>query len=456
MWTCCSSLLQAAIFLSLIFLEMAATASDVIEKSKIKVIEWRQKWYDLEQPTKRKILKIAAAVCFILALFCIIGHVATTNTKATISRSNVVLFMEVNPEDLMSLRYVLKRGELRVLAIVLAMNAWSQNLWTQQQTISTILSLLSSEGSVGAAQIPVYYGTHLATRNQDFDQVLDLQAGMPSTAVSCSYRRIWPPTFEAQTETMYGVGNQLGLLFSAYSTTLPYFDTPLATLLASRPDKSVTALCLSSLTDIVAFWQNHADVRSKWSQLIVSGGSFGIKASGDVQQVYAPNKVAEYNFFFDPRAANTLLGTIASSVPVVVVTYDAAVDASYTPALYQSLITGVASTVQTANTSKGFVAAALKQKRDAVFSLGNLQSADLAAPQDLVAVALFAHAALQSAAVMGTAPLAVVHDVSNSADGKLYQSTVTGIPSTTYVLGMNPASLWNHIQAVEALPYPNS
>ncbi|CUG93335.1 nucleoside hydrolase, putative [Bodo saltans] len=433
------------------------TAAEVYEKSKVKVLEWRQKWYDLEQPTKEKILKIAAVVCFILALFCIIGHVATNNKKATISRTNVVLFMEVNPEDLMALRYVLKRSDLRVMAIVLAMNAWSQNLWTQQQTIASLLSLMSSEGSVGAAQIPVYYGTHLATRNQDFDQVLDLQTGKPSTAVSCSYRRIWPPTFEAQTEMLYGVDNQLSLLFNGYSTTLSYFDAPLATLLASRSDHSVAALCLSSLTDIVAFWQNHSELRSKWSQFIASGGSFGIKASGgDVQQVYSPNKVAEYNFFFDPRAANTVLATIASSVPVVVVTYDAAVDASYTAALYQTLVTGVAATVQTANTSKGFVAAALKQKRDAVFALGNLQSADLSAPQDLVAVAIFAHAALQSAATLGSAPLSVVHDVSNSADGKVFQSTAAGTPSSTYVLGMNSALLWNHIQAVEALPYPTS
>lgn len=437
---------------------MSGAEETTADKAKAQLLVWRQQWYDLEQPKKARYLKIAAAVCFFLAFVAVVEYIASSTKTASISRTNIVMFMEANPEDFMALRYTLKRGDLRVIAIVLSMNAWSQNLWNQQQSLKGLLSLLNAEGSRGAAHIPVFYGTHLATRNNGFDDMLNFQSGQPVSAISCSYRRIWPPVFEAQTETLYGVGYQLGYVMSLTATSsASYFDDALAALLLPLAEKSVVALCLSSLTDVVNFWQGHPDLKGKWAQFIVSGGFLGVKSTsgGDLQQVYPPNTAAEYNFFFDPRAANTLLTDIASSAAVVVVTYDAAVDASYTSAQYQSLIVNAA--LSATNLSSSFVAAALKQKRDAVVSLGNVNAGtDLTAPQDLVAAALFAHQALRSAGTIGSAALSVVHDVSTIADGKVYASTVNGAPKVSYVAGLNSGAFWSHVQAVESLPYAAS
>jgi hypothetical protein len=135
-----------------------------------------------------------------------------------------------------------------------------------------------------------------------------------------------------------------------------------------------------------------------------------------------------------------------------VVTYDAAVDASYTATQYQALVSSVAAAG--ANTSVSLIAAALKQKRNAVVSLGHIAS-DLTAPQDLVCAALFAHQSLRSSGVLGSAALAVVHDVSTIADGKVYGSTARGAPSSKYVAGLDSLVFWNHIQLMESIPYPS-
>lgn len=423
---------------------MAATLETLKEVTK----PYREKWDALEQPKKVKALVMAASLSYFFFFVVLIVYTVSGVKRATTQRSSVVVFMESNPEDIFALRYLLKRSDITVSAVILTLNSWNQNLLSQYETTLSFLSMLNAEGSAKAASIPVYYGTHLALRNADFDDVLDLRLPTQPSVTSCSYTRIWTPALQMASETMFGVSYSLPRNSATSWSPVYYFD-PLTALLSASPDRSVTALCLSTATDFVNHWTKNPTLRSKWVQVVVSGGAIGGANGGDVKNVFPLNANSEFNFFLDPRAANVLVQSVALQTNVLLVTYDSSVKASLKPTDYNNFFVsaGLGS-----NSSRAFASLMLTRKRTAV-PLASGQP-DLSPPQDLVAAAVMSDVFVRQASVMGSARLRVVSDAQLRSDGSVTSTTATGVPFVPYVSSVDAGALLAHLTFVEAARFP--
>jgi len=415
-----------------------------------------RRWDGLEQPKKVKLLTMASAVSFFLFFVILIVYTVSGVKKVTSVKPNVVVFMETNPEDLLALRYLLKRSDLRVRAVVLALNSWSQVLMFQYDTVLNLLALMSDEGCKDAANVEVYYGNDLPLRNSQLYDVLDLSKSVPSSLSSCSYTRIWPPAVQASADVQFGAYYQIPRSTAAATaiaadTSPTFYEDPIVSLI-SGSSADVIVFCFSSLTDFASLWASHSTIRSKITEVVVSGGSMQFTTLlGDVQTVYPSNTAAEFNFFMDPRAAKYVLGTVSAATNVVLVTFDAAVSASYTASQYSALVTDVAALTSTKNVSAALIALMLSQKRATILRDGQL---DLTAPQDLVAAALISDSTLRSSASIGSSALTVVSDVRLSTDGTVVSSTSgTSVPYA-YAVGSS-TTFWTRISYAESAAYPS-
>lgn len=434
-------------------MDAQAPSHPIVDNLRALIQPWKQKWDDLEQPKKVKVLQMAAAVSYFLFFCIMIVYTVSGVKKASISKSEVVVFMEANPEDLLALRYLFKRSDYHVAMIVLAMNSWNQNLLSQFSTVRSFLALIESEGAQGASATPVYYGDHLASRNAAFDATVDYTK-VTQNVTSCSYTRVWPSYISQATETLYGVAYTLPMdpttasMISSDDSPL-YYQKPLADYLAQRRDKSVLAIILTTSTDFVTFYLSSTVLASKWSQVLLSGGTFGLRTNGtgNVQTVFPPNKRAEFNLFFDPQAANVVLQTIALTTNVVLVTLDASISALYSADQYSRLVTQV----NKANSTMYFAAASLAAKR----SLISPSTQDFSAPQDLVAIAVLSDTSLRKGSTMLSTPLEVVNGVRLSLDGTLQKSLAKNAPAVPVVVAVDNSAFWSHIANVEAVSYPH-
>ncbi|EKG06522.1 hypothetical protein TCSYLVIO_002373 [Trypanosoma cruzi] len=417
--------------------------------------QWQKRWEDLPQPRKIKALRLVVFGCYFLALLFFVIYAFGGIRKQVRDPARAVLFMEPTPGALMALRHLAKRSDVSIAMIVLTVNAWNFNLNAAYDNTVAFLAMLKDESSL-KYHIPVYYGSSVAEVNAGYDDEIDFSigGGKASNTTACTYRRVIMPSLMLEADSLFGASELLDSVPLSTPTSshgksfgisgqYEFFDFALSNYLSSQ---TAAFLVLGPLTDAAEFLQRHSDLRAKVNRIFFAGGA--LKAGGNTRLVYPPNQRSEQHAFFDPLAANYILGG-AHGRPMELLPLDAL--PQWPQALYDSLIGSRAypsSSSSLVPTSAQVVARAFTgySKR---FGMGKLM------PVDILAASYFADVVIQSGAIVADMALLVANGFSMSMDG-LIGAPRSGQPQehsfkVRVVLRIKEETFWSRLEAVDRL-----
>ncbi|CAE7031708.1 rihA [Symbiodinium sp. CCMP2592] len=207
--------------------------------------------------------------------------------------THVIVDTDVDTDDQMAIAYLLAQPDIKVLAITVGCNGWSQQ-W------AGVMSIMRLTKYFGQPDIPVAFSP---LYNPDTQLNLNEPNGLPD------------PTLLA------GKGNFLsefvGLPFNIRPPSWMYTGQLLKQTL-SKSRKQVDILALGPLTNLAHFLQESPKLfKSKVKRIYNSGGTVVSRSSDPTDKVWpysAPNTSftgnppdTEWNIFSDPVAANSVL-----------------------------------------------------------------------------------------------------------------------------------------------------
>jgi len=165
-------------------------------------------------------------------------------------------------------------------------------------------------------------------------QLLDL-VSYPNIPVACGREtplkgnHIYPEVWRKEADSLMGA--------KLPEPTARSLSVNAVDLLASEIRNSsakVTVLTLGPLTNLAEAIQRDPDLISRIEMIYIMGGA--VKVPGNIQTNWVPieNRVAEWNIFIDPRAANVVF---RSGAPITLIPLDATNYAPLTPSFYDRL-----------------------------------------------------------------------------------------------------------------------
>ncbi len=101
-------------------------------------------------------------------------------------------------------------------------------------------------------------------------------------------------------------------------------------------DDKVTILATGPLTNVAEFTLKYPQLKSHIERIVIMGGAVNVPGNIQALDYASPNKVSEWNFYTDPKAAQVVL---TSGIPVTLVALDASNQVPLTRDFYEA--TGV-------------------------------------------------------------------------------------------------------------------
>lgn len=402
-----------------------------------------QKWYDVPQPRKVQLLKLVAAGCyaFFLLLFVIYAFGGTRSARR--DPTSVVLFVDPVPDAFLSLRYLALRKDIVIEMIVVSAASWSQDAFQSLAGFIGFVNKLQEEGL--SRDIPVYYGHSMASADSSFSVEINYGGSNAVNAdvTACTYSRIFSPQQHFDAERFYGIGGALLHNISVFAnfSADDYYEAPLQALMEKKRD--VVFVVLGAATDAASFLQRYPSLQSHVKSITIAGGAFAV--SGNVRYLYAYNKPAELNFFLDPLAANYITSR-SHGVPVTVVPLDATV--AWNSSAYATLVTSLSGQFHPSGSMNSSVLTASAINR---FHYNYPQLSHNVSSSVLASVYV-AEAALQSSSEVSIFPVAVTSTSDLTKAGQsVYYPTLKN--TSTVVLRVDPAVLWNSLLRVEGFAF---
>ncbi|CAG9576298.1 conserved hypothetical protein [Leishmania major strain Friedlin] len=202
--------------------------------------EYYQRWCDVPQPRKIKIIQLVAFACYFLFLFLLVIYAFGRTGQRTLTIVPTVLFTDGTPYNMQMIRYLAQRRDVVIGMIVVSNNALAvEKLRSNVGNVEGILSALQAEGYTKT--VPVY-ASHTSSPNN--------------------------------------------------------FEAPLGEMLAKR---SVKFVIVGPCTEAAHFLMAYPAHRSKIVDIFVAGGAFN--KAGNANYLFSANVKAERNFYMDPGAA---------------------------------------------------------------------------------------------------------------------------------------------------------
>lgn len=397
-------------------------------------------WSDLPQPKKIRILRAAAAVCFVLFLLFLVIYAFGGTGRARRTITPTVVFMEAMPASFQALRYLAQRRDCSIAMVVLTLSGWVNNSDTAHQQVAAFQQLLENEGF--HRPFPVYYGSSVPNA-ADASVSRSRMGGAPASTASCSYREVISPELSASAQELFHAASLLErvqLTDPSLSSPLTYYDAPLDSYLAAE---RANFLLLGPATDAATFLQEHSARRGRVQRIVVGGGAF--LGTGDTRYLYPDNRYAELNFFFDPKAAQYIVGGTHGR-PVTVLSLDAA--KPWDPAAFATIVSDRSSTSAMSGhevTSANVVGVALSGYYSEVGSGARPISVAV------LAASFLADPYLQEGATVSSIPVNVVGGCDLATAGKSYRPP-SGTANVHVVTAMDMDRFYSHMLRVDALP----
>ncbi|KAH7296329.1 hypothetical protein KP509_26G019400 [Ceratopteris richardii] len=263
------------------------------------------------------------------------------NQSSNMFSRSVILDMDMSPGDIITLFYLLKlpRHTLDLKAITISATGWSN-----AATIDLIYDVLHM---MGRDDIPVGLGEFFALG----------QPYLPSgTTGDCKYRQ-WIPSGEGgfiDSDTLFGLARDLPRSPRRYTAENSIkFGAPRNTnhperrqqkaqeviekVLHQNNKRKVFFLTGGPLTNMATFLASNTSLKSQIKEIFIAGGvvngSEKASAMGNVHTL-PQNKLAEFNFFLDPQAAQN---TFKSDVKIFLVPLNALYNEKLTISLLDAL-----------------------------------------------------------------------------------------------------------------------
>lgn len=193
-------------------------------------------------------------------------------------KRKIIIDTDPGHDDAMAIMLALKSRMFEVLAITTV--AGNSTIENTTRNARCIMQLLASDGLEDAGKIPVYSGSSKPLDRDLVQAVVHGVSGLEGI----------DPT------------NEPGLTYDAVDRLINIVEE----------NDSVTLVTLGPLTNIARAIQKNPEVMTRLDQIIMMGGA--VKVPGN------KNRVAEFNFFVDPEAADIV---ISFPVRKVVVPLDA-------------------------------------------------------------------------------------------------------------------------------------
>ncbi|CAJ1989621.1 Inosine-uridine preferring nucleoside hydrolase [Leishmania donovani] len=202
--------------------------------------EYYQRWCDMPQPRKIRVINLVAFACYFLFLLLLVIYAFGRTGQRTLIIVPTVLFTDGTPYNMQMIRYLAQRRDVIISMIVVSNNALAvEKLRSNVGNVEGILSALQAEGYTKT--VPVY-ASHTSSPNS--------------------------------------------------------FEAPLDEMLAKQ---SVKFVIVGPCTEAAHFLMAYPAHRSNIVDIFVAGGAFN--KAGNANYLFRANAKAERNFYLDPKAA---------------------------------------------------------------------------------------------------------------------------------------------------------
>lgn len=182
-------------------------------------------------------------------------------------------------------------------------------------------------------------GTGEAHGSMGARNMASVAALMGKTHMPVAYGRATPlsnagqlfPDFKRQHADKLLTGTKITLVDSNHVT-----DNAVALIhkIVSSSDDKITILATGPLTNIAEFLQQYPQLKKRIERIVIMGGAVNVPGNIDALLPGNANKVSEWNFYIDPKAAQVVL---QSGVPITLVALDACNQVPLTNTFYDAV-----------------------------------------------------------------------------------------------------------------------
>jgi len=245
----------------------------------------------------------------VVAMLCLMATVALAHrpspSPSPSPKPTVFVFTDVNTDDFMALKLILKYSNVKVGGFVAGCAGFC-NMGPGIQNLFGLLKFMDRD------DVPVWAGEAYASTEID------------SGNYSCTFQKTVPlfPKGKTWADTILGLNQRYPRLTDPQRNYYPGFPQvyePLRAAIAAL-DGPVEFLSLGTLTEIDYLFRRYPDLKQRVRRITIMGGAVHVPGNLFFPRGSAPNTVAECNIYLDPHSARNVF---VSGVPIRLVPLDA-------------------------------------------------------------------------------------------------------------------------------------